>query len=169
MRKLSGGARKAVQVVLATGVAAGAMTAEATVDSWLRIPGIPGESTNADHKGEIVVLSYAQTLDNKNCAFAVEKLLDSASPAFAEAAAKKTTLPSVVFSARLAGEGQKDFYTVTLASATIANLNTSYASGAATAREEVTFSPRSVTVTYRPQDAKGSLGAAITTSFTCDK
>lgn len=169
MKKISSGTRKAVQVVLATGMVAGMVPANAAVNGWLRVPGIAGESTNADHKGEVDVLAYSQALDNKTCAFAVQKNLDSASPAFAEAVARKTTLPSVVFSARKAGEGQKDFYTVTLASATIASLNTSFGGGDDSAREEVVFSPRSVTVSYRAQDAKGSLGPAITSAFTCDK
>ncbi len=158
-----------MQVVFATGLAAGAVQADAAIDSWVRIPGIAGESVNADHKGEIDVASFSQTLDNKNCAFAVVKFLDSASPALAEAAAKKSTLPSVVLNARKSGEGQKDFLTITLASATVASVDTAYGGGDAPAKEEVVFSPRSVTFSYRPQDAKGSLGAAVTSSYTCDK
>jgi type VI secretion system secreted protein Hcp len=166
MRTVSKGTRKAIQVVFATGMAAGAVQAGA-IDSWVRIPGIDGESTNADHKGEIDVLSYSQALDSKTCEFIIEKQLDKASPALAESVAKRAMLPSVVFSARKSGEGQKDFLNVTLASVSIAAVNTSLGRDAAS--EQVVLKPRSVTISYRAQDAKGTLGPAITSSFGCDK
>ena len=164
----TGSVRKAVQVVFATGVAAGAVQAQA-VDSWLRIPGIPGESVNADHKGEIDVISFTQTLDAKTCQLAVLKYLDSATPALSEATAKKSALPNVTLSARKSGDGQKDFLTITLLNASVASVDTSSAGGDVPPKEQVIFAPRSVTVTYRAQDAKGGLGAAVTSTFNCDK
>jgi len=169
MRKVSKGTRKAIQVVFTAGMAAGAVQAGAAVDSWVRIPGIDGESTNSDHKGEIELLSYSQTLENKTCEYVIEKRLDKASPALAESVAKKATLPSVVVSARKAGEGQKDFLSVTLASVTIAAVNTSFGSGSDAGREQVVLNPRSVTISYRVQDEKGGLGPAVTSSFNCEK
>ena len=169
MRTASKGTRKAIQVVFATGLAVSAAQAGAAVDSWVRIPGIDGESTDADHKGEIEVLSYTQALENKVCEYVIDKRLDRASPALAEAVARKGMLPSVVLSARKSGEGQKDFLTVTLASVTIAAVNTSFARGADGGVEQLVLNPRSVTISYKAQDPKGALGPAITSSFTCDK
>jgi len=139
------------------------------IDSWVRIPGIDGESTDADHKGEIDVLSYSQALDSKACEFVIEKQLDKASPALAESVAKRAMLPSVVFSARKSGEGQKDFLKVTLASVSIAAVNTSLSRGGDSASEQVVLNPRSVTISYRAQDPKGGLGQPVVSSFGCDK
>ena len=170
MKPISNGRmRRAVQVVFATGVAAGAVQAQAAIDSWIKIPGIPGESAAVDHKGEIDVLTFSQSLDAKACQFAVVKYLDSATPALSEAVARKTNLPNVTFSARKAGEGQKDFLTITLMSATVSSLETASSGTDLPPKEQAVFAPRSVTIVYRPQDAKGGLGTAVTSTFTCDK
>lgn len=161
---------RAVRVIRAVGAAAMAVAsfqAGAAIDSWIRIPGIPGESVNIDHRGEIDVSNYALTLDTRTCTVAVRKGLDSASPPLAEAAIRRTTLPSVVLTARKAGEGQKDFYTVTLTNASVSSVLASYTSGDNAPTEDVTFSARSLALSYKPQDAKGGLGAAITSTFSC--
>jgi type VI secretion system secreted protein Hcp len=165
----SGRMRQAVRVVFATGVAAVGAQAEAAVDSWLRIPGIAGESLVVDHKGDIDLVSFTQAFDSKACKIAVVKYLDTATPALSEAASKRTTLPNVTLTARKSGEGQKDFYTVTLLSSTVASVETASAGPDSPVTEAVAFSPRSVTISYRPQDAKGSLGSAVTSTINCEK
>jgi type VI secretion system secreted protein Hcp len=160
--------RQAVRVVFASGVAAGALQAGA-VDSWLRIPGIAGESLVADHKGDIDLVSFSQAFDSKACKFTVVKYLDTATAALSEATSKRTTLPNVTLTARKSGEGQKDFYTVTMLSSTVASVETTSANQDAPVMEAVAFSPRSVTISYRPQDAKGGLGTAVTSTINCEK
>jgi type VI secretion system secreted protein Hcp len=165
----AGRARKAMQVVFAAGVAAGAVQADAAVDSWLKIPGLPGESLQQDHKGEIDVISFAQMLDAKNCSYAFVKNLDKASPGLADAVARKSVLPTVTLTSRKSGEGQKDFYVLTLFSVAVQSLELSWSAGGVAQAEQIVLSPRSVNISYKPQDEKGGLGPEVKASFNCDK
>lgn len=170
MKPISAGrARKAMKVVFAAGVAAGAVQADAAVDSWLKIPGFPGESTRVDHKGEIDIVSFVQLLDPKNCTYAFVKDLDKASPGLAEAVAKKTVLPTVTLTSRKAGEGQKDFYVLTLFSVALQSLELTESAGGLVPTEQVVMSPRSVSISYKPQDDKGGLGGEVKASFNCER
>ena len=162
------GARKAMKVVFAAGVAAGAIQADAATESWLMIPGLEGESTQADHKGEIDVVSFAHLLD-KNCTYAFVKNLDKASPGLAEAVARKTVLPTVRLTARKSGEGQKDFYVLTLFSVAVQSVELTESAGGVAWTEQVVMSPRSVSISYKPQDDKGALGGEVKASFNCEK
>jgi len=165
----AGGARKALQVVFAAGVAAGAVQADAAVDSWLKIPGLPGESLQQDHKGEIQVVSFVQVLNHKNCTYAFVKNLDKASPILADAVARKTVLPTVTLTSRKAGEGQKDFYVLTLFSVALQSMELTQSAGGLETTEQVVMLPGSVSISYKPQDDKGGLGGEVKASFNCEK
>lgn len=165
----SGRARKAMKVVFAAGVAAGAVQADAAIVSFLKIPGLPGESVQADHKGDIDVVSFAQLLDPKKCTYAFVKNLDKASPGLADAVAGKTVLPTVTLTSKKAGEGQKDFYVLTLFSVTLKTLEMTQSAGGLDWTEQVVMSPGSVSISYRPQDEKGGLGGEVKASFNCER
>ncbi len=162
-------AKKAVHVALAAALAAGAAQAQAAIDSFLKITGMPGESTDASHKDEIEVTSFSYSLDSRNCQFSFVKFLDKASPALSEAAAKKSSIGAVTFTARKAGEGQKDYFSLAMTNVNVQSLDLAASSGAPTPSEEVVLSPRSVTVSYKPQDPKGGYGPAVVTTFNCDR
>lgn len=161
--------RKAIQLVVATGVTLGAVQAMAAVDGFLAIPGLPGESAQVGHKDDIDVISFAQTLDSKKCRYTIVKNLDKSSPGLAEATAKKSAFPAVTYAARKAGEGQKDFYVVTLYGATVESLDQVLSATSLNPAEQVVLAPKSVSISYKPQDDKGGLGAAVTTTLNCDK
>ena len=162
-------ARNAMKVVFAAGVAAGAVQADAVVDSHMRIPGIEGEATHKDHKGEIAIVSFVQVLNHKNCTYAFVKNLDKASPILADAVARKTVLPTVTLTLRKAGEGQKDFYVLTLFSVALQSMELTQSAGGLETTEQVVMLPGSVSISYKPQDDKGGLGGEVNASFKCEK
>jgi type VI secretion system secreted protein Hcp len=66
----------------------------------------------------------------------------------------------VVMTARKAGEGQKDFLKVTMKEVFITSVQPSGSSGGDIA-ESVSMSYGSIDFSYKPQDAKGTLGGEV--------
>ena len=64
---------------------------------------------------------------------------------------------------RKSGEGQKDFLTWDFTNLRIKSYDVAFTDGPPL--DVVTFSFTQVTMTYRPQDIKGGLGAAVTVTW----
>ncbi len=102
----------------------------AIFDYFLRIPEIPGESTDDKHKGEIDIESFSWGLSHSGSAahgggglgagkatfqdFHFTAPLSKASPLLFLACASGTHMKEAVLTARKAGDKQQDFYRVTL-------------------------------------------------------
>jgi len=166
----SGNARKAIQVVVAAGVAVGASQAVLADDIFLRITGLPGESTDSKHKDDIDVVSFAQSVDERNCArLNIVKHVDTASPGLADAVANGKPLNAATLVVRRSGaKDQTEYYKLTLTSLAVTGVDQAF-SREGSAMEEVTLSPRFLTVSYVPQKADGSLGKAVETTLNCKK
>ena len=79
-------------------------TAAAT--TFMEIPGLPGESTDDNHRDWIVLTAYTQSVGLKPCLKAiVMKNLDRASPGLATFAAANTKIPVVTIHTEADGEG----------------------------------------------------------------
>ena len=143
-------------------------------NTYIKFDGIDGESTLKDHKGEVAVLSWSWGLTStaagspgagsrKGKAVPQEMRIvhryDKASPMLAKQAVLGRALPSAVLTARKAGEGQKDFFKVTMKEVYISSVQDS--EGGEGAMEEVAMSYSEIDFEYRPQDAKGSLGSPV--------
>ncbi len=164
----SSSARRALQVVLAAGVAVGATQAVAATDLFLSISGLPGESQDSKHKNDIDVLSFSQTVDSSKCGqLVISKNVDRASPGLADAAARKSSFASATFTARYAGKDALEYYTLSLSSVTVSSVDQAFSGGGAAAAEQVVLSARTMTITYRPQNADGSLGAPVVAALDC--
>jgi type VI secretion system secreted protein Hcp len=161
-------ARRAVQVVLATGVALGATQAVAATDLFLKITGLPGESTDSKHKDEIELSSFSQSIDNKNCGqLTVTKNVDRASPGLADAAARKFTFGSATLVARRAGvKDAVEYYTLTLSNLTVGKVDQAFSQDQA-GTEQVAISSQNMTISYRPQKPDGSLDTPVVSTLTC--
>ncbi len=148
-------------------------SAQAAIDAFLKIDGIKGESTDARHKDEIDVLSWSWGVSPKEegkvgkrgCVqdLAITKYVDRATPALFAAAAMGTQVASAVLAMRKAGEGQQEFLTYTLNQVYVTSVQQS-GSGGGALLEQVSLRASSIVVSYRPQNADGSLGAPVTTS-----
>lgn len=159
-------ARKAIQLVLATGVAVGAAQAQAAADIFLTITGLPGDSLDSKHKDAIDVISFSQAVDNKECALAITKGLDRASPGLVSAAATKGSFGAATLVARNAGKNQIEFYTITMQNVVVTNASQSLSRDGITS-EAVVLLPKFMTVSYRPQNPDGSAGTPVETTANC--
>jgi type VI secretion system secreted protein Hcp len=159
-------ARKAIQVVLATGVAVGASQAAVADDVFLTIPGLPGESVDSKHKDAIDVLSFSQSVEGRQCPLIrVAKRVDKASPGLAEAASSQRVFASATLIVRRTGDkAGQEYYTMTMSSVQVLASNQTV-SGEGSPYEEVMISPRSVTMAYRVQKPDGSLGETVTSKI----
>lgn len=175
--------------LLAGIVAAGAaapIAAPAAGDIFLMLDGIPGESTDAKHKGEIDVLSYSQSFTNPasasersavgasagrvNCGdVKVTKEIDRSSPSIIGAVATGKHIPKAVITFRKAGENLIEYYKVTLTDVLIDSINQIDASALDSARilERISISSSRFEFEYRPQKADGSVGEAVTFGWDC--
>ena len=99
-----------------------------STNTFIKFDGVDGESTHKNHKGEIEVLSWDWGLTatpstaggGSSRGKATPKELrvvhryDKASPMLAKNAASGRHFATAVLSARKSGEGQKDFFKVTM-------------------------------------------------------
>jgi type VI secretion system secreted protein Hcp len=138
------------------------------VDTFMKIDGLPGESVNAAHPGEIELTGWSQTFGTRQCSRAVAvKRVDRASPGLIARAAANTLIPQVIVSMARSGGGRatQDFFRATLDLVTIERVE--IAEQADELVERVVLAPRSIRLEYRPQAADGSLGAPVSTAIAC--
>ena len=149
------------------------------IDTHIKFDGVEGESTHQDHKGEIEVLSWSWGVSNASGAavgggsgrgkaqlqdFHFMHAYDKASPVLAKKCAQGVHFPTVVITARKSGEGQKDFFKITMKEVFISSVSNSASSGGDMA-ESVSMSYGFVETSYKAQDAKGVLGGEVKFSW----
>jgi type VI secretion system secreted protein Hcp len=87
-------------------------------------------------------------------------LYDKASPILAKKCAQGLHFPTVVITSRKAGEGQKDFFKITMKEVFISSAQISASSGGDLV-ESVSMSYASIDFSYKAQDDKGALGGEV--------
>lgn len=145
----------------------------AAFDAFLKIDGIDGESTDIKHKGEIEVLSFHWGITNPERgrtrieAFQVVKAIDVASPALFDAVCSGERIPQAQFTLRKAGEGQQDFYKVTMKEVLITSFTPAgNAGGDALPMEQMSLNFSEAEVEFRKQDDNGGFGGWVKSSCT---
>lgn len=147
----------------------------AAVDYFLKIDGIPGESQDAKHKGEIDLASFtwagAQTQRNPGGGqagrtqigdFEVAMRMNKASPLLFLAAASGKHIKSAVLTARRAGKDQQEFLVFKFSDVMISSYRTEGDRDSEPVPvDHVAFDFGQITVDYRPQRADGTLDAAV--------
>jgi type VI secretion system secreted protein Hcp len=143
-------------------------------DTHIKFDGVEGESTHADHKGEVEVLSWTWGVSNASNPvgggsgkgkaspgdFHFTHLYDKSSPILAKKCAQGVHFPTVTVTSRKAGEGQKDFLKVTMKEVFISSVQPSGSSGGEI-MESVSASYGTIEFAYKPQDEKGALGGEV--------
>ena len=154
----------------------GAGFASAAVDIFLKLDGIPGESLDARHPGEIEIISFAWDISPKTgdltgrtarvCAhdLAFVKNIDKASPLLISNAVLGTVLPTATLTLRKAGGSAQEFFVIVLTTVTVSSVNHSVNGGASSLLEQFTLNFAAATLTFRPQKADGSLDTPIVTT-----
>ena len=143
-------------------------------DVHIKFDGIDGESTDRDHKGEVRVLTWGWGVAQAAVAagagsgtgkatpadFVFTHEYDKASPLLAKRCAQGKHFATVVLSARKAGEGQKDFLKVTMKEVFITSVQVA-GQGDGAPQESVSLRYGTIEFGYKPQDARGALGAEV--------
>jgi|SRR2546425_4479044 len=140
-------------------------------DAFLKIDGIPGESTDDKHKNEIEVLSFTFGISRKNersrpsaADFSVVKRVDTASPLLFDAACEGDTIKSASFTARKAGKGQQEFLIITMQEVIITSVQPSGAPGTdSLPMESVSLDFQTLEMEVFKQSPDGSLGGSTKT------
>jgi type VI protein secretion system component Hcp len=157
-----------VLAVLLCAVTLWASPAQAEFDGFLRIPGLPGESTNENHLNEIALVSYTQTAGTAACFKAIAiKNLDRASPGLALLAVTNQVVSPVTVTLSRAGETPFDAFVAVLENVTVGNVELVEVDGTPLPTERVTLRPRRATLTYRTQLSNGQPGPPVTTVINC--
>ena len=150
---------------------AGAANA-AAVDYFLKIDGIPGESTDDKHKNEIQLESWSwgasqstqgsTSRAGKGCAqeFHFTKLVDKASPLLAFNAMSGMVIPNAILIGRKAGERPVEYLTYELKNVMV----TSYSiagSSSSLPMDSFSLNFANLTVEYKSQKPDGSVGDGV--------
>jgi type VI secretion system secreted protein Hcp len=173
-----------VRPLLAGMVAAGAVApvaAPAADDIFLKIDGIQGDSTDAKHAKEIVLLSYSQSFSHATAtggpagktscgSVNVTKLIDKSSPDLIGLVVTSKLAAKAVISFRTVGTKTTfDYYTVTLTDVMFDSISQSDAAGGGTIFETLSMKPATFKFELRVQNPDGSLGPGSTFGWDCAK
>jgi len=149
-------------------------------DAFLKIDGIPGESLDSKHKGEIDILSFSWGVTQAASQasgrvssgradvqdFSVVKHLDKSSPLLFAAACHGDHIKQAVFTLRKAGESPLDFYKVTMSDVLISSVRPGGNAGGdgTSPMEEVSLNFGRLEISFTPQDATGKPTNPVTTT-----
>jgi type VI secretion system secreted protein Hcp len=146
------------------------------VDYFLKIDGIPGESTDAKHKNEIQLEAFswgetveaghapgsggaAQKVQMQNLAFTMT--VNKASPKLMLACATGKHIKEATLTARKAGKAQQEFLVFKFTDVIVASYHTGSGAQEAAPFDQVSLGYSKIQLEYRPQKADGSLDAPV--------
>lgn len=158
------------------------LTADAaSVDYFLKIDGIEGESTDDRHKGEIEILSWSWGETNAGTMtrggggagagkvqmqdFHFVKSMDKASPALFLKCATGEHIKQATLTARKAGGDQQEYLKITLTDVLISSYQTGGSSGDVVPTDSFSLNFAKIEFEYKPQNPDGSLGEAVKAGY----
>lgn len=153
----------------------------AQVDYFLKIDGIPGESTDAKHKNEIDVLSFSfgesQTgtfafgggggsgkVQMQDFHFVMN--INKASPKLFLACATGEHIKSAILTARKAGKEQQEYLKVTMSDLLVSSFQTNGSGGSdPLPMESIALNFSEIEIEYKDQTAQGGLGGSTKAKY----
>ena len=149
----------------------------ALVDYFLKIDGIPGESADAKHPGEIDLMSFSWGETNSGTPgqgggsgagkvsaqdFAFVKKVDKASPVLFMKCATGEHIKSAIVTARKAGGKQEDYLIFKMSDVLISSYQTGGSAGSdIVPTEQFSIAFVKLELAYKEQKADGSLGGEV--------
>lgn len=147
-----------------------------SVDYFLKIDGIDGESTDSKHKNEIDVLSWSWGESQSGTSaggggggagkvsmqdFSFVMNVCKASPKILLSCANGEHIKKAVLVCRKAGKEQQEYLKITFSDLLISSYQTGGSSGDVTPVDQVTLNFSKLEYSYAPQNEKGALGTPI--------
>jgi type VI secretion system secreted protein Hcp len=148
--------------------------AQGSIDTFIKLDTIKGESADAKHKDEIEVSSWSWRVSNSGSMssgggggdgvaslddFQFTHFVDASSTALMAACASGTHIKEGTITARKAGKDQQEYLIFKLNDIIITSVSPAGTSDGGT-QESVTFQASKHIVSYAPQKNDGTLGAA---------
>jgi type VI secretion system secreted protein Hcp len=153
----------------------------ATVDYFLKIDGIEGESTDSKHKGEIDLESWSwgSTQTGSHSAgggggagkvhmqdFHFVMRMNKASPKLMLACATGQHIPKAVLTMRKAGKEQQEYAKITLSDLLVSSYQTGgSAKGDIIPLEQISLNYAKIEFEYKEQKPDGTLGGAVKAGY----
>ncbi|MEQ1757229.1 MAG: type VI secretion system tube protein Hcp [Vicinamibacterales bacterium] len=145
-----------------------------TTETFLLIPGVPGDSTDAKHARWIEVVSLSQSLvpvterrrQGFSCDMTVLKSLDSAGPVLWGAAIDGQIFPEMRIEVQTVGQGAPLLYTLRLEGVRVTGVQTIVDDVNAPV-EQLRLVPQSAALEYLPQKVGGTAPPAVVRTLTC--
>jgi type VI secretion system secreted protein Hcp len=150
-------------------------------DYFLKIAGIEGESTKKGFENQIEIesFSWGETQPTSQSAgtgsgsgkvemqgFSFTTKSNKSSPKLMLACATGQHIASAVLTARKAGGKQEEYLKWTLSDIVVSSYQTGGSAGSDTVpTDQFSLSFSKIQTEYKPQDAKGGLGAAVTAGY----
>jgi type VI secretion system secreted protein Hcp len=152
----------------------------AQADMFLKIDGIDGESQDDKHKDEIQITSYNIGAANAGSAgaslgsgvgkaqvqdFVFTKDVDKASPNLFINCCSGKPISTVTLTVRKAGEKPQEYLTITLTGVFVSSYSHTGDGDGKLPVENVSLNFSKIKIEYKPQQADGTLGAAIAKTY----
>jgi type VI secretion system secreted protein Hcp len=155
-------------------LAFGACPAHAEYDIFMQITGITGESTDANHRGWIDVLSFSHGLSNPGAGvlgaggskvshadFVLAKTLDKSTLPLFLKVNQGTRTETVVVEFQKSGNNPVVFYRVTLSDAVVTSVSTQGSAGGNAVFDSLSIAYKKIAWEYWPIDASGKAGPVV--------
>ena len=155
-------------------------------DAFLKLAGIPGDSVDAAHKGEIQVTGFQEGLTNSSRIgsatggagagkvtfqdFQFTAPVSSATPKLLLACANGQHIPSATLTVRKAGAGAGkpaglEFLKYVMTTVVVSSVTTAAAAGDDVPHEQFSLAFAKLQVTYTPQNPNGTAGTPVQTGW----
>jgi type VI secretion system secreted protein Hcp len=150
-------------------------------DCFLKIDGVPGESNDSKHKGEIDILSYSFGASQTGSFaygggggsgkvqfqdFHFTMKMSKATPKLFLACATGQHIKSAVLTARKAGKEQQEFYIVKFTDILVSSYQTGASGGGdEVPTEQISFNFTKLETEYKEQKGDGTLGGGIKAGY----
>jgi type VI secretion system secreted protein Hcp len=155
-----------------------------SIDYFLKIDGIEGESKDSKHKNELMLLSFnwgesqpvsipftsgggSGKVNMQDLSFSM--FTCKASPKLFLACAKGEHIKDATLVARKAGGDQEEFYQIKLEEVLVSSYNTSGGNGSSLPVDNVTLAFAKINYQYRPQKDKGALDSPVKAGWNLDE
>ena len=152
-----------------------------SVDMFLEIKEVPGESMKKGHEGQIDIVSFSfGAVQHGSFArggagggsgkaefqdISIVKEVDKSSPKLFQACAAGTHFPKSTIFVRKAGDKPLEYYKVELKDLIVSSVQNSGSSSGDAVMESITLNCAVINFTYVEQDAKGGAGKTVTAGY----